>query len=294
MSKKRKAQETNLPVQSRRSENTITTSVTIPTAPLSAFAAARAKAKIASSEPAHPFAQDGAVESVSASTGETYKPKKIKIAKSAQPRTTTRRKEKENNQEQDDAIDPEDVFSQLPSSSKHSMPEPYKLPDRGHDYESDDLSEQEPTDATLPAESIDERVIQMSTWSPKKENFIFSNSKSEQLSMNNGETLSILGQYRLKVHEGVIIVAGAFLAAGAPALEICASSTSSVPVIKCIKFEGALIEISHIQTDDHTTEALERVSPLYSPENSSMLGRVTDSQASFFKVRHCIEVTCYP
>jgi hypothetical protein len=290
MSKKRKVLETNLPVQSRVTENDSTASVTIPTAPLSAFAAARARATTASSDSVHPLVQDEVTSNSSAGISRTSKSKKLKTTKSSQLQTPSRRKEKEVRAERDDAIDPEDVFSRLPSSSKHSMPEPYKHPAQGQNDGFDDGSDQEIEEAVLPEVPYIERVIQMSTWSPTKDNFISGNSQCERLSMNNGETLSIWGQYRLQVHEGVIIVAGAFLAAGSPAIKVCAPSTSSVPVIKCIKFEGAVIEISEIKADEHTPEVLQKVSPLYGPEYSASLGRTTDLQPSFFKVRHCVEV----
>jgi hypothetical protein len=291
MSKKRKAQDIILPVQSRSTENAITASITVPTAPLSAFAAARAKAKVASSNPVDRLPQDEALENISVGTAAVPNSKKLKQPKLSQLRTRARRKEKDNRPDQDYAIDTEDLFSRLPSSSRHSMPELNRLPDQGRDYDFDDLSNQEAAEAVLPEDLDDERIVQMSTWSPTKENHVLFRSKSERLTMNNGETLSIWGQYRLQVHEGVIIVAGAFLAAGAPGLEVHAPSTSSIPVIKCIKFEGAVIEISDIRADEHTTEALERISLLYSPESSAIWGRVTDSQPSFFKVRHCIKVS---
>lgn len=292
MSKKRKVQETNLPVQSKRTESSITANVTIPTVPLSAFAAARAKAKTAASDLVDHVSQDQVVESSSAGTSGISKPKKLKTTKSYQLRTPASRKEKENKPDQDYAIDPEDVFSQLSSSSKHPMPQPYELPDQDQDYGSND-SDQQKAEAGRLEVLEDERIVQMSSWSPNKENCIFVTSKSERLSMNNGETLSIWGQYRLQVHEGVIIVAGSFLAAGAPAVEVYAPSTSSIPVIKCIKFEGAVIEVFDNSTEEHTTDVLKRVSPLYSPKNNVIWGRVTDSQPSFFKVRHCIEPTLF-
>lgn len=282
MSKKRKATGTNLPVQSRITEKAITASVTIPTAPLSAFAAARAKAKLASSDP---VVHDEVTQSISVETTEKKKSKKLKIAKPPQPRTPARRKEKATKLDEDNAIDDEDIFSQFASSSKHSIPEPYKLPKQDQDYESDDDSEQE---VAMVDAVDDEQIVQMSSWSPTKENCVRGESKNERISMDNGETLSIWGSYRLQVHEGLIIIAGAFLAAEAPTLEVYAHSTSSIPVIKCIKSEGAVIEISSIRADEHTTEVLDRVSPLYSPETSAIWGRSTDSQQSFSKVRHCL------
>lgn len=290
MSKKRKAKETILPVQSRRTENTIIASITTPTAPLSAFAAARAKAKIATSDRVDHEAEDGSAESA-----EKSKSKKLKIAKSSTSRTPARRKGKDNKLVQEDAIDTENVFSQLASSSRHAMPEPYKLPIQDQDYDSDDPSDEgRETDVVLSETLNDERIVQMSSWSPMKENYVSDNPETERISMNNGETLSILGQYRLRVQEGVIIVAGAFLAAGAPALEVYAPSTSSIPVIKCIKFEGAVLEISSIRPGENAIEILERLSPLYSSGTSAIWGRVTDSEQSFFKVCDCLEMKLHP
>lgn len=290
MSKKRKANETNLSVQSRRTENVITASVTVSTAPLSAFAAARAKAKLAGSDP---VVHDEVTETVSVKATEKKKTKKLKLAKRSQSQTPARRKEKVTRLDQDDAIDKQDVFSQLASSSKHSMPEPYRLPNQDQDYVSDDVSEQETAEVAMVDAMDDERILRMSSWAPTKDNCVYGNPQNERVSMNNGETLSVWGRYRLQVHEGLIIIAGAFLAAGAPALEVHALATSSIPVIKCIKSEGAVIEISTIRANEHTTEVLDRVSPLYNPETGAIWGRVTDSQQSFSKVRHCIEVKLY-
>ncbi|KAE9984813.1 hypothetical protein EG328_008214 [Venturia inaequalis] len=275
MSKKRKANETNLPVQSKRNEQAI------PTAPLSAFAAARAKAKLTR------VGNDEVTESISVETTEKKKPKKLKIAKSSQPRAPARREAKVAGSARDDVIDEEDVFSQLASSSKHSkhpMPEPYKASNQDQDCESDGVSELGTAEVAMADAVDDEQIVQMSSWSQTKENCVYENSKNERISMNNGETLSIWGQYRLQVHEGLIIIAGTFLAAEAPALEVYAPSTSSIPFIKCIKSEGAVIEISSIRADEQTTEVLDRISSLYSPDANAIWGRSTDSRQSFFKV----------
>lgn len=291
MSKKRKANESNLPpVQSKRTEIAITASVAIPTAPLSAFAAARAKAKLDSSDP---VVHDEIAHSISVEMKEKKNEKRPEVAKPLQPRTLAQRKEKVTELDQDDAIDEEDVFSQLASSSRHSMPEPYKLPNEDQEYESDVVSELETAEVAMVHAGDDERIVQMSSWSQTKENCVHGNSNSERIAMNNGQTLSVWGQYRLQVLQGLIIIAGTFLAAEAPALEVYAPLTSSIPVLKCIKSEGALIEISSIRADEHTTEVLNRVSPLYSPGTSAIWCRSTDSQQSFSKVRHCLDIKLY-
>ncbi|TLD19378.1 Pre-mRNA cleavage complex II Clp1 [Venturia nashicola] len=262
-------------------ENAISASITIPTAPLSAFAAARAKAKLASSGP---VVHDEVARNISVETTGKKKTKRSKIANPSQPQSPPRRKEKVAKLDQDDAFDEEHVFSQFVSFSKHSMPEPYKPPSRDHDYESDEVSELATAEVVMVDAVSDEQTVPMSSWSQTKGNCVYGNSKCERLSMENGETLSIWGRYRLQVHEGLVTIAGAFLAAEAPALEVHAPSTSSIPVIKCIKSEGAVIEVSSIRADEHTTEVLERLSSLYNPETSAIWARFTDSQQSFSKI----------
>ncbi|QDS71458.1 hypothetical protein FKW77_003926 [Venturia effusa] len=207
MSKKRKSNETNLLSQPGTTDKTIPASVTNPTAPLSAFAAARAKVKLASSDF---VVHDEVMQSIAVETTEEKKAKKVKkvkIAKLSPSRATTRRKEKIARLDRDTAVEEENVFSQLTSFSKHLMPEPYTLPERDHDHELNDVSEEETAEVATADTMDDDRIVQMSSWTLTTENCVHGETENQRILMNNGETLSVCGHYRLQVHEGLIIIA---------------------------------------------------------------------------------------
>jgi hypothetical protein len=275
MSRKRKAQETIFPVQSKRNGNAVSVTADVPAAPLSAFAAARARAAIANSEPVEAQPLREPAHSPALEAGEARKSKKPRKPKS-------RRRDENINFQPHEFIDSDDVFSQLPASTSYPMPEPDDFWDPSQDYLSDDLSHQEPEEAARPELSVSAPPVRFSTWTPTKHNIISSTPNCDRFFMSNGETLCILGQYRLRVHDGLVTVAGVFLAQGAAAVDVFAPATSSLPVIKCISSEGAEIELSHpIGHTKVSISGLGRLSPLY----GSICGNSLDSKFPFTKVR---------
>lgn len=99
---------------------------------------------------------------------------------------------------------------------------------------------------------------ELSSWKPLDGN-ISSTQIGQRIHMTYGQTLAILGQFDLNVHNGVISIYGAFLGPKSPIRRVISPSTEPLPVIRCVSSDGAQIDLLNVPADENF-ESLGRIS----------------------------------
>jgi hypothetical protein len=263
MSKKRKAEGINLEAPGRRSPNASAT------VPLSAFAAAKAKAKIGtSSYRVAPGLHEEGLDT-------TEDERKIEASKNITPLKTAKSTKLRRDKSQP-SLDSESQITASVRTRKVLQKDDIveqNLSQRPGGSNGRVLAEQE-MDGSTPGQNI-----RLSSWTPTSTNILSFTPKAEQLRLFYGQTLAILGHYKLKVLDGLVTVSGTFLTSASSEQEILAVSIVAVPPIKCISSSGAEIEISHLPSRRRTFQDLQRLSPLF----SNLLNNSNDTD-SFVKV----------
>jgi hypothetical protein len=107
------------------------------------------------------------------------------------------------------------------------------------------------------------QAVQMSSWTPTSTNVVSCTTKAERLHLSYGQTLAVLGHYKLRVLDGLIIISGTFLTPSSTEQEIFTTSMFALPPIKCISSAGAMIELSHLPTRTRSLQNFQRLSPLF-------------------------------
>ncbi|KAF2429502.1 hypothetical protein EJ08DRAFT_661623 [Tothia fuscella] len=264
MSKKRKADTSSLPIQRKRSPNAISVE------PLSAFAAARAKSQVGKPIPAPSGIVGGEFATLVPISPKHPLDKEKKKKKGKKLSIDAARLHLENG-----------LNDQVRCTRDYeSPPELNEFWDPSLDYESDDSggerTKQAAKDIALPTQRYP-----LSTWKETETNVIARSSKSEHLKFAYGESLVILGQFKLKIHEGLVSIAGTILTSASKEQVIVTTRIKALPAVKCISSTGAEIEVFHFTPVQQTLQHLDRLSPLFSdilPKSK------TGNQGSFIKL----------
>jgi hypothetical protein len=240
MSKKRKAEGLNTSLPRKISPNAISTG------PLSAFAAAKAKAqndhlaRLADMGFHKETLANRNDRSISQSSDDAARPKTIHLTRV--------------NQSHDEGeIDKSTRLRTLPDW------------DGSLELRQHFRSEQSALGSVeLEQETVTKQNVQLSSWKPTSTNVRSSTTKGERLYLAYGQTLTVLGHYKLKVLEGLITISGTFLTPTSAEQEVLTTSVFALPPIKCISSAGAEIELLQLPTRRRHFEGLQRLSPLFS------------------------------
>ena len=100
----------------------------------------------------------------------------------------------------------------------------------------------------------------LSTWQPEGQNVLHSTATSVTVRLTNGQKLSLIGNYDLRVSTGMITLYGAELGPALESYRVYAPSTHALPVVECVSEIAAEVEISQLK---HTLAPLAKLSPSY-------------------------------
>jgi hypothetical protein len=130
--------------------------------------------------------------------------------------------------------------------------------------------------------------IILSSWHATGDNFKLIGATEERIKLSYNDTLTIVGQYHLKVRSGVIAIYGAILTARSPVIKVVAPSTELLPVIRCVSGDHAEIVLSNVSANEDM-EQLERVNPEFGGIWKCRCSKcsVHHSQRTFTKVMSC-------
>jgi polynucleotide 5'-hydroxyl-kinase GRC3/NOL9 len=265
MSKKRKAEGLNSISPRKISPNAIST------VPLSAFAAAKAKA------------QNGHLARLA---GMGFHEASLETSKGQR---NLRSSKDAGSSKLGGAHDQRDSDS---SPQSGTLPEGDKLLELNQRFESEKSSAQ---NTELEQETITKQNIKLSSWTPTSTNIISRTTEAERLHLTYGQTLTVLGYYKLKVLNGLVTILGAFLTPSSMEHEVLTTSVSALPSIKCISSAGAEIELFHIPSHERHLQSLQQLSPLFenilhSSTNSGSFAKVLQNAASEMSNINCIQI----
>jgi hypothetical protein len=259
MSKKRKAEGLNLASPQKRSPNATSS------APLSAFAAAKAKLRNDNATLEREVSIPDESRQIS-----VHQKNNRRVKEPAQPSTVDSKSLAKRRPNDDNTT---------PPIATGSSPEMEQLLDSSLVYQSDESSDEKNTESEHHAPTP-VRKIRLSSWMPTSTNIVSSNPTADRLLLTYGQTLSILGQYKLKVHDGLVTISGTFLTPASTEQEVTATSVYALPPIKCISSGGAEIEIQHLPPRRRSLQQLQQLSPLF----DNILYGSSTTGPSFIKV----------
>ncbi|KAF2664265.1 hypothetical protein BT63DRAFT_105221 [Microthyrium microscopicum] len=149
---------------------------------------------------------------------------------------------------------------------------------------SDNESDSEPSSPNTP---FVDQVL--SSWNGQKANTEPAIDGSERIKLSYDQTLTSVGHYELKVISGVVSMYGAYLTTKSITRRVLASSTESLPVIRCVSGDWAEIQLSSVN-DTSVSPDLSAVSPLFQGVWKCKCEHcVVNISASYIKLRHSSE-----